>query len=258
MPAKLSITAGPLAGSELWIEYDVVRLGADDDCELQLVDAGLDPHVFTLRYSDGRYLLYNRSPQSLKLDSKAVEPNGSDTWRHGKTLQLPGGTSLKLETSGDGAPEVRAADAPLPSLAASAEAMQADVPVPVGGESGEAPAAKKTGQTVVVGLLFAAVIGVLLMEEPTAGAPGTKVKSFVELSADLRKDSSLTPDLWIRFSEAHAAAYRGRAAEADAAYRRLRDRLEWEKTLLEQAGKSVSPTLLDAEAYVKQRVAGAR
>ena len=256
MPAKLLITAGPLEGSELWIEYDVVRLGSDADCELQVVDAGLEPHVFTLRYSDGKFTLYNRTSQPLKLDSKLVESNGSNVWRSGKTLELAGGTTLKLETSGDGAPAPQAVETARPTLVTSAEAFDVGPAVPAGGAVAETAPKKKTGQAIAVALLFAAALGVLLMEEPTAAPAGSQVKSFGELSAALRDEKSLSPDLWIRFSEAYAAAYRGRTEEADAAYRRLRDRLDWEKSLLSQAGRPAPPTLNDADAFVKQRLAG--
>ncbi|MCE9606396.1 MAG: hypothetical protein K8U03_15985 [Planctomycetia bacterium] len=254
MPAKLTVTAGPLLGSELWIEYEVVRIGSADDCELQLVAAGQEPHVVTLRYAEGRYLLYNRGAQPLRLDAKLVEPNASEEWRKGKTLQLPGGTSLRMETTGDGAPALRAAATALPTLAATAEAMQAEVAVPLALQSVEGAKKKQTGQAIVIALLFAAAIGVLLMDDPKPNAAGTKTKTFAELSTELRNDASLTPDLWIRFSEAYTSAYRGRADAAEVAYRRLRDRIEWEKSMLAQDGRAVPASLLEADAYVKHRL----
>jgi hypothetical protein len=258
MSAKLVVTAGPLVDSELWLEYEVVRIGSGDDCELQLVDACVEPHAVTLRYADGRYLLYNRSSQTLRLESKLVEPNGSDTWRNGKTLQLPGGTSLRLETTGDGAPVPRRDDTPLPTLASGAEGLPIATAAPAGNALPTPPKKNDTGQVLLVALLFAAAIGVLLMNGPDTKPVGEKAKSFAQLSAELRKDDSLTPDLWVRFSEAYTAAYRGRADEAQQAYRRLRDRIDWERNLLLQAGKPLPQTLLDADAYVKQRLTGKR
>ncbi len=255
MPAQIVVVGGPQAGAALWIEDEVIRFGGDAGCELALGGAALEPHVFTLRYADGAYTLFNRGSSALRLDSNSVASGSGTTWRRGGRLELPGGTVLVLETSGDGAPARQAAPgaaSPTATFAAEAEPVAVDLPTDVA-----APAAKKstTGQALLVGLLFAAAVAILLMDDPQSGGAAADAPRFPAVLAALKASTEVSPDLWIRLDEAYALDYRGRTTDAPAAYRRLRDRLELEKREFLAAGKPVPPVVGEVEAFVKRKLA---
>ncbi|MGC3968792.1 MAG: FHA domain-containing protein [Pirellulales bacterium] len=261
MPAKLLITDGPSAGEELWIEYEVLRLGSDASCELIVADPAVEPHALTIRYGDGKYVVYNRGSSPLTLDSLTIAPSESGPWRSGKSLKFPGGLVLKLETSGDGAPSRRPAEAYVPpvpldvdaSVAVSAAASDADKP-------GDQPTKEKSNTpAILVGVLFAAAaVFVLFSDSFLPSDAKTSAESvlpeFPEMVSMLQKEPACAPDLWVMLSRAHAEAFRGDTDRAAAEYRRLRDRIVWEKNLLLTEGKPLPEALVQAEAYVREQI----
>ena len=256
MPAQIVVVGGPQAGAALWIEDEVLRFGGDAGCELALCGADLARHVFTLRYADGAYTLFNRGTTALRLASNSVASGSGATWRRGGRLELPGGTVLVLETSGDGAPARRAAPgaaSPTATFAAEAEPVAVDLPTDVAGPL--AAGESTTGQALLVGLLFAAAVAILLMDDPQSGGAAADAPQFPEVLAALKASTEVSPDLWIRLDEAYALDYRGRTTDAPAAYRRLRDRLELEKLEFVAAGKPVPPIVGEVEAFVKRKLA---
>lgn len=258
MAARIVVVAGPQSGTELWVEDEVARFGGDAGCELSLNGAGLESHVFTLRYADGRYTLFNRSGDSLRIESNVVAPGDGGAWRPGHAVHLAGGTVLQLDTDGDGAPQRRPGPGvSLPSMAATALADEDPVAIDQSLTDGGKPKSK-TLQSVLVGVLFAAAFFIIISDDPKPKASSSSARPFADVLADLRTAPGVSPDLWIRFSEAYAWSYRGRTVEADAAYRRLRDRIELEKIELIGSGKDVPAALADAETFVKGRVASGK
>ena len=250
MPATIQIVAGPQAGEELWIEYEVSRLGGDTGCELHL--AGTEPHALTLRYSEGRYNVYNRGTSPITLDGNPVEVGQAGIWRTRRDLSLADGTVLRMAIEGDGAPTRR------PEEASAAE-PRADIDImAVEGPTTDAAPKKKSNnlQLVAVIALFAGAALVLLTggegEEETA----LPKKSFDEVAVVLRQEQTLPPDLWLMFNAAHVADYRGREEEAKQSFERLRDRIEWEKNALLTEKKPVPASLVDAGRYVADRLSG--
>lgn len=260
MPAKLIVAEGPEAGSELWIEYEVARLGSDAGCELRLDDPSLDPHAVTIRYADKRYSVYNRGAAPLQIDALIVAPGESGVWRSGTSLFFAGGTVLTLETSGDGAPARRAA-APLaaPSMISAIAADDTLITAPNGADA--AAGAKKqagNGPAIVAVVFIVAALGIILIGDDAgpANQNGRPVPTFAELVPRLQATPEIGPDLWVRISETYAVAYRGDEAVAKREFRALRDRIDWEKNALLSEGKPIPESLLDAEVYVKSRMAG--
>lgn len=260
MAAKITVVEGEHAGTELWIEYEVLRFGSDPSCELSLDDPAVEPHALTIRYSDGRYTVFNRGGSPLQLDALTLAPSESGIWKSGKNLRTAGGLLLRLETSGGGMPERRVVD-DLPSLPADvvespvrASAAAGDRDAAPAGE----PAKKSNTGAVAVGVLFAAAAAFILLGDvgkPNPSSAGAQpAKTFAEVVKELQSDPDCAPDLWIQLDRVYAEAYRGKPADAAVGYQRLRDRIDWEKNLALSAGKTVPEALLDADAFVKQRL----
>lgn len=259
MPAKLIVADGPLAGGELWIEYEVARLGSDSGCELQLDDPSVDSHAATIRYADKRYTVYNRSRAPLQIDALVVAPGESGVWRSGTSLFFGGGTVLTLETSGDGAPARRAAmPSAAPSVLSNIVADDAAVTTAGGAAPQDVEAKKKAdNKAAIVGMVFiVAVLGIILTSDDagTTSANGKPVPTFAELMPRLKATPEIAPDVWVRLSETYAAAYRGDAATAQREYRLLRDRIDWEKNSLLSRKEPIPEALLDAEQFVKSKM----
>ncbi|MBA4017485.1 MAG: hypothetical protein C0483_09965 [Pirellula sp.] len=261
MPAKLIVVEGAEAGSELWVEYEVLRFGSDPSCELVLADSGVEPHALTVRYGDGRYTVFNRSSAPLQLDAVTLAPSESGVWRSGKTLRFPNGSALKLETSGDGAPTRRPLPAdpqPVREAVPVAGASPDDVAIGGGSPSEPKPEKSNTG-AIIAGLVFAvAAVLILFSDEflPSGPAAGEEKAPapFSEVVSLLQKDPNCAPDLWIQLSKSYADAYRGDEVRSAAGYRRLRDRIVWEKNQLLTQGRPVPDALLEAESFVTQQI----
>ena len=261
MPAKLIVVEGAEAGSELWVEYEVLRFGSDPSCELVLVDSGVEPHSLTVRYGDGRYTVYNRGSAPLQLDAVTLAPSESGVWRSGKTLRFASGLALKLESSGDGAPARRPTEPaahPIREAVAVANAGL-DEPAIGGGSPLEPKPAKSNTGAIVAGVFFAAAAVLILFSDeffpsgPEAG--GEKAPApFSEVISLLQKDPNCAPDLWIQLSKSYADAYRGDEVRSAAGYRRLRDRIVWEKNQLLTQGRPVPDALVEAESFVTQQI----
>jgi hypothetical protein len=95
-------------------------------------------------------------------------------------------------------------------------------------------------------------------DSTTNEAAGPRILPFQELVVKLREDKQIAPDLWIMFDAAHVAAYRGREEEASFAYRKLRDRIEWEKSVLSAQGTPIPEVLTDTANFVTDQLAGDR
>lgn len=261
MPAKLIVVEGVETGSELWIEYEVLRLGSDSSCELVLADSGVEPHALTVRYGDGRYTVYNRGSAPLQLDAVTLAPSESGVWRTGKTLRFAGGLALKLETSGDGAPTRRPTEAttrPVREAVPVSNAPLEEVAIGGGASSESKPEKSNTG--AIIGAMFFAVAAVLILFSdeflPSGPAAGDEKApaAFSEVVSLLQNDPNCAPDLWIQLSKSYADAYRGDEVRSAAGYRRLRDRIVWEKNQLLTQGRPVPDALLEAESFVTQQI----
>jgi hypothetical protein len=248
--AIIKVISGPQAGEELWIEYEVSRLGGDAGCELHL--AGAEPHALTLRYSDGRYNVYNRGSQPVTLDGSSVDVGQAGIWRSGRDLKLGDGTVLRMAIEGDGAPSRR------PEEAAVEPRADVDIMAVEGGPTtDEAPKKKSNNlQLVAVIALFAGAALVLFAGGDGEDEAALPKKSFDEVAVVLRQEQNLPPDLWLMFNAAHVAEYRGREEEAKQAFERLRDRVEWEKNVLLAEKKPVPASLIDAGRYIADRLSG--
>jgi len=250
VPATIQVVSGPQAGEEFWLEYEVSRLGGDAGCELHLANA--EPHALTIRFSEGRYNVYNRGSQPVTLDGAQIEVGQAGIWRTGRELKFGDGTALRMAIEGDGAPSRRPAE----SVSATPRA-DIDI-VAVEGPATEAAPQKKSSnvQLVAVVALFAGAAFVLLAGGDGEEEAALPRKTFDEVAVVLRQEQALPPDLWLMFNAAHVAEYRGREDEAKQAHERLRDRIEWEKNVLLTERKKVPQSLVDAGRYIADRLSG--
>jgi hypothetical protein len=250
MPAVITVESGPHAGDELWIEYEVARLGGDTGCELHL--AGAEPHALTIRYADSRYNVYNRGSQSITLNGTEIAPGQSGIWRSKHDLKFADGTQLRMAITGDGAPTRRPIEEAPPPPRADVDIVAVEGPV-----TEEAPRKKSSNlQLFAVIALFAIAAFIVIGGGEQSEEGAVPKKSFEEVAAVLREDKNLPADLWLMFNAAHVADYRGREEDAQAAYERLRDRIEYEKNALLTEKKPIPAALTEAGRYVADRLAG--
>jgi hypothetical protein len=237
MPARLKVVAGQDAGTEFWIEDEVVRIGSDAQCGVRLRAPGLPAHAATLEFRDGVYSLHCRSNQPLVLNGKVLAVWQSATWPANRDLELNGQVVLKLLIDGDPAPARRSKPAPvLPEEEDTTEA-----------KAGESPPAKAKDSRTPLQLLIIAIIIVALAvvlfadtggESDRAKAP-TESDRFTDLVAALVKaedkaraeekpDSHLPgyfAELRRELQEARIAELRGDGKKSISYYSYVRDNL---------------------------------
>jgi len=112
MPAKLTVTSGPLRGEEYWIEQHVLRIGSDPECEVLLSIAGLPPLVAILEFSAGGYVVHNRWERNLVLGRTPLPPRQSLSWAPGTMLWISDLLGLTLVIEGSPVPTRRPAAVP--------------------------------------------------------------------------------------------------------------------------------------------------
>ncbi len=107
MSANIRVESGISAGTKVWIDRPVLRIGSDPQCDVCLLSAELAPHAITLEFRDGNYRAYNRSQSPVNIGSTVVQPGANAVWQADDTLQLPGDLRLALEIDGDPRPAPR-------------------------------------------------------------------------------------------------------------------------------------------------------
>ncbi|MBL8797466.1 MAG: hypothetical protein JNM56_26430, partial [Planctomycetia bacterium] len=175
MSAKLVVAAGPSAGTEFWIEDEVLRIGADANCAVCLSAPGVAAHVATLEFRSGGYLLHNRQTQPLVLDGKPLPQSASAAWPPDGNLQLTRDLVLTLLIEGDPAPSKRPAR--------RVELPEADEPsLPA-----EAPPPPSSGGKTAMQLLLIVVLfglaGMLFLVDAKKNAPAADRDVPVEFAA---------------------------------------------------------------------------
>ncbi|MEM8945555.1 MAG: hypothetical protein AAGD11_10245 [Planctomycetota bacterium] len=111
MPAQLRIFPNGGQTTCVWIQSDVVRVGASSDCDIEI--QGLDSHLATVVFREGRYLLVNRSQQPLLLDGQEIAPGGEAIWPDQAVLKATKEIDIALVCHADPTP---VADEPWRSL----------------------------------------------------------------------------------------------------------------------------------------------
>lgn len=108
MPAAILVNHGASTIRRFWIESDVIRIGRDPSCDLSLPDqADAAPHVATVEFARGRYLVYNRSDAAIRLGDREIPPRGKAPWGDGEPLEL-GDLSLLLDLDAGPGPDATA------------------------------------------------------------------------------------------------------------------------------------------------------
>lgn len=238
MSAKLVVADGPSAGTEYWIEDEVLRIGADANCAVCLTAPGVPAHAATLEFRDGGYILHNRNAQALLLDGKTLPQNASAAWLANASLQLTRELVLTLVVEGDPAPSKRPArKLVLPE--ADAPSVAPDEPLP--GKSGGKTALQLAAIVVLFG--FA---GMLFLTDPKKNAPAADRDVPVEFAALVQDLSAAPADgstgnaaLRSVLQEARVAELRGHKDQARLKYTRVTEMLLPRRA---PDGKFASPT----------------
>jgi hypothetical protein len=230
MPTTIALASGPSAGTEFWVEETVSRIGSDPHCQLCVADADLPPHVATLEFRGGEFLLHNRHTMPLLLNGREVPPRGSARWPAGQVLQLTETLTLRLETNGDPAPSPR----PVAALPEQLEEPPpADEENSSAGQPGEGTEkSSKKLLPLVVTVLCVVVGGLLLLKEPSGqeNAPVRNVpRDFERLITELGKEGAPAgldaDEVRSALQAARMAQLRGDRSRAQGYYAYLRDLL---------------------------------
>lgn len=104
MPAVIQINSDGLAPREYWIRNGMMRIGSSPSCDLTIESTTLEAHAATLRYSDGRYLLINRSGRDIQVGTTVLSAGDTLPWQEGTLLKLCETISLNLVIQGSAEP----------------------------------------------------------------------------------------------------------------------------------------------------------
>jgi hypothetical protein len=220
MPAKIIIEGGE-AMPPFSIQEEIFRIGSSAQCKLRLPRPDLAGHIASVEWRDGKYLLYNRSKQVLRLQGKPIEPGKWEPWLPGTRLDLGGGLTLLLEVSGDPAP--------------TSERKQIDVKdvIPDVEDDPGKKTASSTGAGknlwqvgVLIGcVVLAALSFVFAPQDTPSGQTVNKPTGGITLEQlidELRQQEQDGPDSLANLLErARMAERRGFSAEAAGLYRRV-------------------------------------
>jgi len=264
MPAIIISTTADGTRREHWVEKRVLRIGSDPDCEIVLPDE-IEPHVVSVQFRNGSYVVRNRSKLPVSLGGRMVLPEGSETWANQETLELHAGVTLLLTIDGDATPSPRTDHQHLVQHYQKIREDERHAAV-VAQDAGDSPtataAAKKPGSNVqlIVGLfcffLAAAVlvglVAFLLAQTQASVSSGPSPTEMVDaLLSNSAYTSQLPPSLLSRLQEAQQAIA---LQDRDMALRRLL-RLQSELVRLRDAGEPLKINRegadpVDADEYI--------
>lgn len=224
MSAKLVVAAGPSAGTEFWIEDEVLRIGADANCAVCLTAPGVSAHAATLEFRDGGYILHNRQAQALLLDGKTLPQNSFASWPANGSLQLTRELVLALVVEGDPAPSKRPAR--------RLELPEADEPSVVPAEPLPAKSSGKTALQLIVIVALFGLAGMLFIIDTKKNSPAVDRDVPVEFAALVQDLSAAPADgatgnaaLRSVLQEARVAELRGHKDQARLKYTRVTEML---------------------------------
>ena len=196
MPATIHVESGISAGTSIWIDRPVLRVGSDPQCDVCLPSAELAPHALTLEFRDGAYRVYNRGAAPVNVGGSLIHSGAGAAWQPDDTIQLPGDLRLVLSIDGDPRPAPRPDSHYEDGFNAAAEPDLAEAAVD--GESADAATQKKksTSSLIQVAIIIgciAAVAGMLMMKRggSSGDKPSADRPTFEQIVQDsLSKDAS--------------------------------------------------------------------
>ena len=250
MSAKLVVAAGPSAGTEFWIEDEVLRIGGDASCAVCLTAPGVPAHAATLEFRDGGYIVHNRQAQALLLDGKTLPQNSFASWPANGSLQLTRELVLALIVDGDPAPSKR----PARKLALP----EADELSVVSAEPTPAQGGGKTVMQLLVIVVLFGLAGMLFVIDRKKNAPTADRDVPVEFAALVQDLSAAPADgstgnaaLRSVLQEARVAELRGHKDQARLKYTRVTEMLLPRRN---PDGKFASPTDEKAWKFVMSQL----
>lgn len=233
MPSKIVIASGMSAGTEFWIEETVSRIGSDPHGQLCVADPDLAPHVATLEFRGGEFLLHNRHQTPLLLEGREIPPRSSLRWTADQVLQLTDTLTLRLETSGDPAPCPR----PVAAFVDDTEppSFEENASEPDGKDGGPADGKSQRSKNtlpIVVTVLCVVAGGLMLFADPSSqdNAPVRNVprdfeKLIVALGEEKAPQGLDTGEVRSALQAARIAELRGDKQRAQDYYGYVRDLL---------------------------------
>lgn len=186
MPAKIVVLAGRDSNREIDIELPVVSIGGDPTCEILL--SGEVATLATLRFRDGKFIIYNRTKSIFSVDGSDLAPDATVIWKSGKIVQFASGMQIRLECSGDPKPVRKAA-----SLGAEDDQDITDDVAPLTGGAEPDPKAKAKSDQLTWALI---VILLMMIWWAVPSEEGSKVsmnsqQEFQDLVAALLRPEVL-------------------------------------------------------------------
>lgn len=161
------------AGScrQLQICHPVCRIGSDPNLELCI--KGLDGHAATLRISNGKRILYSRSPMSIRVGRKIVHTDQSVEWLQGEEVSIGDQVRLRVVQAKT---EVSSSDTErIAAIASTASGCKA-----------KATSSIMTSQSSVA-IAFLLVLGTLLFSSGSVSTDSALETKLNELVTELRE-----------------------------------------------------------------------
>ncbi len=240
MGARILVQSGVAAGTEMWIEQAVIRIGSDPAADLSLPSILLAPHAVTVEFRDNSYRVYNRSTGNIYLGGQALAAGRYDQWLDSDILELGDGIQLALELDDDPSPSRRGFDDPYRQVQSDAQGDATDRPegrflaeaVDQDDKSRPPHQRSSSGQTgLYLGVTLACVIGSVLLlarhnMKATDGAASNTAPSFAQVIAEAQaSDNVVDPRLVSELQYAEALVVRRASRQARERYQRLHEAL---------------------------------
>ncbi len=247
MPACIRVESGIAAGTSVWIDRPVLRIGSDPQCEICLPSAELPSHAVTLEFRNGNYRAYNRGSSTLVIGPEVIPPGGHLVWQPHQSMNLPGDLRLSLEVDGDPRPS------PRPEALAADSVIGVEETMAISGEVSEAPSKKSSGTMIQLGVIGFCVLAMgafLTMNrgDDTAAADRPTFDAIVKSSL-AASENSVAKRLLPRLQFAQSAVVRGNVKLANERFSALRDRLILQIESLRGDDRKQAEMVLDYVEY---------
>jgi hypothetical protein len=235
MGARITVQTGIAAGSTLWIERPVVRIGSETSADLSIPSVKLAAHAVTVEFRNGLYRVYNRSRDHIFLGGQALASGECAQWLDSDILELLDGIQLSLSVDEDPRPSPAQLDQALDDWQANDDLMTTAT-LSTGNDrspSPSNPANSSSGGSLAIQLaviLFCAAGSVLLLyrhnakDQVGAGLPVPNFSQLIELARI--PESQVDPNLIAELQYAEGLMIRSNKQQAKDRYHMIHDALQ--------------------------------
>jgi len=223
MPAVISIEGGADNGRAFQIEEEVVRIGRSPGSQIILTDPSAPPTAVAVRYQGGKYVVYNRSTETINIAGVSISKDQSRPWTPGEAVSAWPGAILQLTISGNPAPARRVMGVASNDLGTDKPAVPEVTTATATTTTAKASGAK-SGQIIVIAMTWLVILGVLAYtllapdESDSVADEARYVKLAADLDAAAKGGNPLVSVTAEKIKEARMTERRGHKSAARKAY----------------------------------------